>query len=365
MSISVSDCPSTLIPELRAFFSRVYGPSHVLSDGETFLRWQFGRCSSDVCTVKVVWLNNRIAGCLGYVPVDVALSGGIIRGAWVINWIVDQDVRRLGLGPMLMRDVTREFELTLNLGPNAEARDVLRRMRWTTVGELPRYVIALDAEAATLLMEEPQRWPLTAAVPVSTTAVRVRRVGRFSASATELWNRFQNRRVAGARRSCEFLNWRYADHPSFEYRLFEAYYGDELGGIAVYRLERVQSREITIGRILELVSIDECGQGLLHAVIEDSRPEAVLLDFFSAFPAHRVLLRDAGFAAGDHPAAASIPIVFQPIDRQRNGIWFLAELSRAGTPDVDWYVTKGDADQDRPTRSQTIASEVCDSITSA
>ena len=57
-----------------------------------------------------------------------------------------------------------------------------------------------------------------------------------------------------------------------------------------------------------------------------------------------------GFLPGDHEAARQIPILYQPINRRRAGIRFMADLQNVGGPDNvhQWYVTKADGDQDRP-----------------
>jgi hypothetical protein len=362
MSISVTDCPVARLPELRAFFAKTYGPSHVLSSSDEFVRWQFARDSVGTCSVKVAFLDGVIVGCLGYITTDVSLSNRRVRGAWVVNWMVDADKRRLGLGPMLMREVTRQFDVTLNSGPAPDAQDLLARMRWTRFGDLARYVRVLDTAAADLLMDPPVEWPRIDIQPADRRE-QVQRVERFGEDATQLWNRFMVGRVAGACRSHEYLNWRYADHPVFEYRLFEARRQGVLIGLAVYRLEQALGPRVVIGRILEIIALDECGNGLLQALVDDARPHAALLDFFCSLPSHRSRMRAAGFAASEDGCIASIPIVFQPIDRRRTGIPFMADLTRTDADNLDWYVTKGDADQDRPNHLQAARS--CDYTTSA
>jgi hypothetical protein len=61
-------------------------------------------------------------------------------------------------------------------------------------------------------------------------------------------------------------------------------------------------------------------------------------------------LEAAGFLPGECPPGSSIPILFQPVDRTRTGILFMANLQKAPAAETveEWYVTKSDGDQDRP-----------------
>jgi hypothetical protein len=360
MSLSIADCRGPLLPELREFFRKVYGPSHVLSSSDAFIRWQFGQTSTASCSVKIALLDGRIVASLGYIPTEVSLKSATVRGAWVVNWIVDPEQRRLGLGPMLMREVMRQFDITLNVGPGADARELLGRMRWTDFGELPRYVRVLNTAAASGLIGLQVECPPN--VQTADRGVSVRRIERFTQSAGNLWNQFARSHVAGACRTPEYLNWRYVDHPVFEYRLFEASRNGVLTGFAVYRLEPVSEPCVTIGRIVELICIDGAGEALLQALVDDAKAQAVLLDFFCSLPGYRTLMHTAGFCDSSQPWVASVPTVFQPIDRRRTGIPFWVDLTKSNGADVDWYVTKGDADQDRPSHLQSVHS--CDFTTS-
>ena len=75
-----------------------------------------------------------------------------------------------------------------------------------------------------------------------------------------------------------------------------------------------------------------------------------VLDFFCASRRLAGTMSRWGFLPGEHEAVEQFPILFQPVDRRRSGITFLAYLRNF--PDAannfDWYVTKGDGDQDRP-----------------
>ena len=298
-------------------------------------------------------MDDQIRGCVGYIPVEVSLAGRRVRSAWAANWMVDESTRRLGLGPLLMRELSKRFDITLALGGNRDAHDLLPRMGWTDFGMLRRYVAVLDPYRAAMLTANGQlEWPPPIPSMHNRPGASVARVDRFGDDATNLWDETWGASAAGTRRSAAFLNWRYAAHPTFTHHLLEVHDAGRLQGLAVLRIEQVRDMPIRIGRLLELIGDNEYVSVLLGSVIEDARAEgAVAVDFFCGSPRVAPPLEEAGFLPGGQPSASSIPILFQPVDRTRTGILFMANLQKApgaARAVTDWYVTKSDGDQDRP-----------------
>jgi hypothetical protein len=225
-------------------------------------------------------------------------------------------------------------------------------MGWTDFGVLPRYVSVLDpARAAMLTADGRLDWPAPVPFLANWAGASVARVDRFGDDTTKLWDDTIGASAAGTRRSAEFLNWRYAAHPTFTHHLFEVHEAGALRGVAVLRIEQVRDMPIRVGRVLELLGDEEHVAVLLAAVSEDARSAgAVALDFFCGSRRLARPLEAAGFLPGTQPPASSIPILFQPLDRTRTGILFMANLHKVPEAHAvqEWYVTKSDGDQDRP-----------------
>src|SRR5437763_562245 len=143
MAVTFVDCRAEQLPSLQEFFARVYRPDYVLAVNADYFRWQFGDTpvskGSDY-HMRLALVDGEITGCLGYIPLEISLAGRVTKGAWLANWMVDPNTRQFGLGPLLVREISRDFEITLAAGPNKGARDLLARMGWTDCGESPRYV---------------------------------------------------------------------------------------------------------------------------------------------------------------------------------------------------------------------------------
>ena len=357
MRVSFHEASIEQLPELLAFFAEQYSPDYILARDERFFRWMFGGAAPNggedqVLKLKVASVEGHVAGCIGYVPVEFSAGGRVVRGAWAANWMVAESYRRLGLGPLLIRELAASFDVTLALGGNRDAHDLLPRMGWTDFGDLRRYVAVLNPQAAGLLsVTGTIEWPPAPQIPPGGSRdVIVAQVARFSEEATALWDRLYGH-CAGTRRTADYLNWRYEQHPNFQYRLFESRMAGTLTGIAVYRIEEVRDVPVRMGRLVEMIATDEDAVTLLAAVLDDGRGHGVAaFDFFCSSSRVAPVLERAGFLPGERAPAIEVPMLFQPIDRSRTGVLFMAhtkKVTEAGQAS-DWYVTSADGDQDRP-----------------
>jgi GNAT superfamily N-acetyltransferase len=350
MAVTFADCRVDQVEALRAFLAGMYSPEYVLARDKPFLEWQFGAAPNPLrgggLDVKLGLVDGQIAGCIGYIPIELNIGPRVVRGAWAANWMVDDRYRRLGLGPLLMRELCSQFDATLALGGNRDAHALLPRMGWTDFGDLHRFVAVVDAAAAAALTEGDSRnWP---SAPAGAPDQCVEWVDSFTESATALWDGVHSG-TAGTRRTADYLNWRYAQHPLFKYRLVQSINGDALNGLGVYRVETVRDLPVKVGRIVELVCEPEDAGRIVRAIVEDAKAQGVaMLDFFCSTPRLTPALVEAGFST---EAAAHFPMLFQPIDRTRTGVLFMAHLRKCADATLlpeDWYVTTSDGDQDRP-----------------
>jgi acyl carrier protein len=357
-AIVFRDCRRDDLPQVREFIARSYGAEYVLRTNAGYFDWQYRATpisQGQDYHLRLAWAEGTIVGFLGYIPVELSVAGRILRAAWLANWMVEPGQRHLGLGPALIQNVGDDFEVSLAVGANAEARDVLSRMGWTDRGMLQRYVGLLDRAGAQVLgasgsLDWPGEEVRRSASPAG---VSIGMVPRFGDDVTEVWDRVYGRdgETIGTRRTAPFLNWRYADHSDFPYRLFRAEAEGRTVGFAVHRVERARNAEIRVSRIVELVADPGYEECLLSTLAADARTQgAVAADYFCGDGELDGVLQRAGYLPGDHAAAQQVPVLYQPIDRRRAGIRFLADVRRV--PEADqltrWYVSKADGDQDRP-----------------
>jgi hypothetical protein len=343
---------------VRAFFGAVYRENYVLAADDALLRWQFSGpagIGTNGYNIKLADVDGRLAGCLGYIPADVSWAGRTLRGAWTANWIVDPAYRTQAIGPQLMRALVREHDVTLVVGASGDARQLLPMLGFTDFGPLRRYVRIVDAEGAAALTGTPVDDWTAGMVPVQDDGgVAVRGVIRFENAIDTVWDAAWGAEGAGTRRSASFLNWRYALHPTFEYRLFQACGAQGPIGLAVYRVELAQGTDLRVGRLVECIAANgKAATALLNAVAADAREQRIaIVDFFCSSARLGGPLTALGWR-GEPDLPHPVPMLFQPVTPSRRMIPFLGHVRKAPTGrDIrgidDWYVTKGDGDQDRP-----------------
>jgi hypothetical protein len=354
MTVCVSECDESSLSCVRVFMARVYRSSYVLANDETLLRWQFGGVAGDARRyhIKVATIDGAVAACLGYIPVEISVAGRTLRGAWTANWIADPAVKQHAMGLRLMRELVDEHDLTLVVGASGQARHILPRMGFTYFGDLRRHICVIDTAAAAALSDTARSvWTRMTTASGCSAVNGTERVETFQPPVERVWDSVWARHGLGTRRTAAFLNWRYASHPRFGYRMFITGPVNTPTGFAVYRIEPVNDDRWRVGRIVEFVAGPAAAETLLGAVMFDARSSGVgLLDYFcSAHPAAPAFARCGWFPEDALPAP--VPMLLQPITAGRRAIPFLGHVRKAGGVPLDldcWYVTKGDGDQDRP-----------------
>jgi hypothetical protein len=356
VKIEFTDGEDRWMPAVTEFFQRCYTPSYRLAVDRSLFEWQFGGVSPSPGRyhLKLAVRGATVLASLGFVPVELSVAGRIVRAAWTANWMVDPEQRRLGLGPLLLKQLMTEYDAVLSVGLERDAVELLPRMGWVDFGDLRRYVLVLDAAATAQLSGSPAApsGALESGAPEAAGSGQARLTEVLDEAATALWDRLQGAHGAGTRRSAAFLRWRYLQHPVFAYHVFASPAdGATPNGVLVYRIEKVRDMPVWVGRIVELVAEPEAVTGLLTAAVAHARAANVaLVDFFCASSRFDGALAAAGFLPGQRAEVKDVPLLFQPVNRARTGIRFMGYLSKlpAGSAGLDWYVTKGDGDQDRP-----------------
>jgi hypothetical protein len=161
----------------------------------------------------------------------------------------------------------------------------------------------------------------------------VRAVARFDDRVTALWDRVVGGRIA-VRRAAPWLNWKYAEQPRVAHERLEMEWRGALVGCAVLRVETM-GRERR-GYLVECFAEPAALVGVARAAVARLRQvgvDRITCDVLD--PATEEALGQLGFV------------------RRRSGMKFMVRTSDPALAAVvgdraRWYITRGDADQDRP-----------------
>jgi hypothetical protein len=328
--------------ELFRFIRAAWGPESWHSHRDRW-EWQFRRVPTIADGDIPLWVLTRggeILGQIGAIPVRLSMLAKEQPAAWASDLMINRDYWNRGGFPLLMREFCRGYPLGLVLGMNNKAYALFKRSKgWLDLGVIPRLerycswrslvsartLFALARQAGSAV------WSLVPPRPPADLTVRA--VARFDDRATALWDRIAAARI-GVRRAASWLNWKYAEQPLLTYERLEVERQGTLVGCAVTRVDRTE--EEYRGFLVECFAEPAELSGVARAAVAHLAGRGVdritcdILD-----PGTERALRGLGFV------------------QRRSGMKFMLRTADAALAAVvgdraRWYITRGDADQDRP-----------------
>ncbi|MDD9900312.1 MAG: GNAT family N-acetyltransferase [Alphaproteobacteria bacterium] len=344
------------------FFKENWGAQHLMARRPEFLAWQFSNDRNPLSdtggiSALTVWDGARLVGMQGLIYTDFSVRGENMPGVWLCNLMAAPDYKSKGVGVLLMDGVHRiGAKVIATSGINPELYPFYKKLRYICCDALPRYIRIPDAGRFRTLTG------LAADVLPAPGIVAPQHVTQEERFGPD-WDAFFNRHVAGdayigVKRDAEYMNWRYAEHPDFNYRILACRDGKTLRGALVYRMERVRDKEDCVMRIVEFYAASE-KEALQLARAADRvacDESACFIDFYALNFSHVSALAQAGWytdAKTTPDIFAGTPSLFQPLDLQPRDVRSaLRILDPAYTQETSLQdnlcITRADGDQDRP-----------------
>ncbi len=338
-------------PAFKQMVQRMYGPKYIFNN-KRFVDWQH-RHNGSPSSLFLIDLGGKLKGVLGTIPVSLNFQGRDLFSWCYANLRVDPELRKVGLGVALIEHAKAPDKLVYGMGHSDEMTSVYRNLGWRSNVLLKRYLHVLNPEHVERIKTddtplETSRRPLAVAFPEGS----CHQVRFFDESTDAFWQNVRSKYPITLNRYSSYLNWRYADHPLIPYQIFVS--KNSSGDIEGYLVLRVEdSFGYRVGRVIDFIAMDSAETSLLrHATCFCEASDVDFIDFFFSGEFHMSALCEAGFVSNDSPDHKDIPMLFNPIDRNRkttNFAYFLPtdELRSAGDHPDQWYVTKGDGDIDR------------------
>jgi hypothetical protein len=328
--------------ELFRFIEASWGATSWHADRERWT-WQFLRVPTNDDPAPPLWILIRgpeILGQVGAIPVHLSFAGRLQPAAWAADLMINPEYWNRGGFPLLMREFARGYPIGLVLGMNMKAYGLFRRSKgWQDLGVIPRRerycsLRALASPRTLVALARQSGTALRALVAgAERPDVRVTPVERFDDRTTALWDRIAGDRI-GVRRSAAWLNWKYAGQPLLTHERLQLEVGDRLVGCAVLRVDAMAGERR--GYLVECFGEAERLADVARAAVARLRGLGVaritcdVLD-----PATEHTLARLGFVS------------------RRSGMKFMVTtrdpaLAAVVHDRARWYITRGDADQDRP-----------------
>jgi hypothetical protein len=363
-------------PACSAFLHEHWANNHIYCRSEPLFDWTFQRpgfSKEGEYTMAVGEHGGELVGLLGGIPFTFNLRGESLAAIWLANYVIREDHRRgptaLKLLSMLRGD---PYGATVAFGINPATAKIYQVLRGKVLPLIPRHFGLLpgNEERMTKLLgiaypDRPEEGARELAAKVVIHPPQEPSAA-VSQELPESWDETDWSKIAaetvGAARDRDFLSWRYAQHPLFDYNFIVAPEGGR-NGLIVWRLETIKKatedggREDVekIGRLVEFLPASEAnGRELLaHFWKQVAAADAIGADYYGYHGPTRETLNALGFGMISEADSNAIPSRFQPLDGKGGGImsaFFLKKDAPAVTiaADCPWYWTKADSDQDRP-----------------
>jgi len=363
-------------PAISKFLNDFWANEHIYCRNQALFDWTFhrrGHWPEEQLSFALAEDAGELVGILGGIPFTFNHFGQTAPAAWIANYVIRPDHRR---GPTALQLLSMfrppHFSACIASGINPATVSIYKVLRGEVLPLIPRHFLILpggqDRMLNLLSIAHPD-WPAERARSLAETFVLdglPEQEISCADTVPDTWDTTDWPGIAaltvGAARDLDYLNWRYREHPVFEYRTIAVPEGGRTG-LLVWRLETIrrateQGRVDVdrIGRVVEFLPASRNNAADLMAVFLRNLCGAGAFgaDFYGFHGETRGWLEDLGFrATASHSDGDGVPTRFQPLDGKGGGIlsaMFLSDKlpacnTEAGCP---WYWTKSDSDQDRP-----------------
>ncbi len=153
--------------------------------------------------------------------------------------------------------------------------------------------------------------------------------------------------IIGTWKDTSYINWRYITHPTFQYHVKRPPSGK---GLIVYRIAELlnEAREPTgfkAMRVVDFLVDPEEGAAMGARLIQEAEAtDCAFIDFYCSSVKFGLPLQEAGFSLGE----AMLPSLFSPLDFEFRPVSYGIRIPGISIHDPRLYLTRSDADQDRP-----------------
>lgn len=335
--------------KLLAFLREAYAENPRMSDAR-FWEWHFVEnpyVSSDNLPVWIAKSEERIAGQLAAIPVELKVGDEQKRAMWILDLIVHEDFRRRGIAKRLVRK-SEEF-CPLGLGVNTmeqHAPMLLESLGWKIVRKIPRYAKLLFP--GNVLPEVSRIAPVRRAINSLYAPFRPRRaeslfvdggklriIERFGSEFDDLWREAAAQFTCAVARDSRLLEWLYLKQPGKKFDCFGYFDDGKLLGYAIVFVRKADANgAVEKAAITDLIYsannaekiIDELIRGAFE--IASSRGAGTLVtDAVDSSIGQRLL--QAGFHRVKNPLQLMVK------SSERTDLLYDAEK---------WFLTRGDSD---------------------
>ncbi|MFW6195841.1 MAG: GNAT family N-acetyltransferase [Thermoplasmatota archaeon] len=249
-------------------FEEVWGEPMGVSDSLEFWNWQFKKNPfGNIYSVLGVD-NDNIVGQYTVVPVPMIADGKKFTGSLSLHTIVHPDYQGQRMFTTMADELYRNLQqngIHLTYGfPNENSIHAFKKyLKWKEILEIPLMARPINfKKSASKMFGEGMKSKFIGTFskkyyglrfsPIEIpSSIDIQRINTFSEEFDILWNRIKNQFEMGIVRNSKYLNWRFAEKPGYNYRIFSLNNNSKLAGYAVMR--NFEYEDLNIMLIMDLV----------------------------------------------------------------------------------------------------------------
>lgn len=344
--------------EVRDFYEQNWPRKIALSD-EKFYQWQFMQPPTgeqrDFCVIAYNTEAKKMMGVMGLSKRPFSLNGRILNGAELTTWIVSKDAVGGGIGGKILSKIQSHFDALIGMGISQMALPLYMRSDFRFVKAIPRFVRVVNFEnirehatADLLATKLIQLWAEKGRGAFYSEKATQSSIDRANSHLVKNFNTYV--------RDSAHLSWRYDQHPYFDYRQFnvKSHADDINDGVYVCLREEKSLDEFKILHVMDVFGEKANLPAAVYFIEDYARKNGFdVVDFYctsTAVSSH--LLQNGWFSINDD-ACFQFPHLFHPVEMRHPPTTSFVYWTKEGLSEISdlakFYLTKEDADLDRPT----------------
>jgi len=325
----------------------------------SFYRWQFTESPSDAgndhCMIAIDNASMEILGVMGLNKRSFFINGLIKKGAELTTWVVDEKHIGKGVGAKILKEIQSRYDVLIGMGISEMALPIFMRSGFRYIRAIPRYVKVFDFDAVesyaqynSFAKKLVKQWSLLGNAPFDVQVINYESMHPLESILQTQFNHFS--------REFEFLEWRYSRHPVFKYKQFIIRSkGDKHGkGVYVCLREELKVEDLRLIHVLDCIGDEKdtpSAIGFIHNYCTENNIH--LADFYCTSTRISRYFVSSGWFSINDDSCFQFPHLFHPLELREPPTTSLVYWSNSNFLELadtsNLYITKQDADLDRPT----------------
>ena len=350
------------IPKIISFLKNNYGINYYGAD-QKYFDWFYTGChcewfersrtKNEIPINAICDLNNEIIAIHAFIPFDVNTPDGTMRGAWDEEWINGSGIP--GLGRLLPPNLIKEVDVYVGVGCNELSKKAFRKLGLRIFKDVPRLVGVINKRKLSEILgqfKQSNGVRIPDDLNIKAQSCHWELLPNTSYIPAVLFDYHKKIFPFSAKRSPQWVSWRYDNHPYIEYFIL-ANEDKKKPGVAIIRLELIDGFEShPIARIVDLFPVPGFESTLLETCLSFAKSkDCLLIDLHttSKIAGEQITewAHNSGYCLADRPAT---PYMYQPpihsFERSYNFVIASQDKYKENNLLENFHSTKADSVQD-------------------